>query len=252
MNRFLSLSLVAGLFLAGCSDPALVARVDALEEAHAQDQQKVQALEQKVEQLAARPATGAAAAPVVDEQAADGVARQATEAARQGDMDHVKELCQQLNTTYRGSQAQRSMRKVCEEARIIGIDAGQLDGIEQWYQGSASMDDGQATLLVFFESWCPHCRHEVPNLQETYTTYHDRGLNIVGLTRVTKSATDESVRDLLSENGVTYPVAKEDGSLATRFAVRGIPAAAMVKGGKVVWRGHPAHLTPEMIEGFLQ
>ena len=70
--------------------------------------------------------------------------------------------------------------------------------------------------------------------------------------RVTKSATDDGVAEFIKENNLTYPVAKEqDGSLSSRFGVRGIPAAAVVQNGKVVWRGHPARLTDQMIEGWL-
>jgi hypothetical protein len=29
--------------------------------------------------------------------------------------------------------------------------------------------------------------------------------------------------------------------------VTGIPAAAVVKGGKVIWRGHPAQLTDDVL-----
>jgi hypothetical protein len=35
--------------------------------------------------------------------------------------------------------------------------------------------------------------------------------------------------------------------MSNAYAVTGIPAAAVVKGGKVVWRGHPAQLTDEVL-----
>ena len=56
---------------------------------------------------------------------------------------------------------------------------------------------------------------------------------------------------LIREKGVTYPIGKEDGTLTTRFAVKGIPAAALVRNGKVIWRGHPARLTDAQIKTFL-
>ena len=39
--------------------------------------------------------------------------------------------------------------------------------------------------------------------------------------------------------------------LAQYFAVSGIPAAAVVKNGKVVWRGHPARINDEMLKGWM-
>ena len=39
--------------------------------------------------------------------------------------------------------------------------------------------------------------------------------------------------------------------MSAAYAVSGIPAAALVKEGKVIWRGHPARLTDELLEQLL-
>jgi hypothetical protein len=49
------------------------------------------------------------------------------------------------------------------------------------------------------------------------------------------------------ENGVGYPTAKEKGDISEYYGVRGVPAAAVVKGGKVVWRGHPSRINDKML-----
>ena len=46
-------------------------------------------------------------------------------------------------------------------------------------------------------------------------------------------------------------MAKESGDASKAFGVSGIPAAAVVKDGKVVWRGHPGRLTEQMIESWI-
>ena len=107
------------------------------------------------------------------------------------------------------------------------------------------------TLLAFWEAWCPHCQREVPELEATYKSLSPQGLQIVGLTKITKSATEEKVTEFIKEKGVTYPMAKETGALSEYFGVSGIPAAAVVKDGKVVWRGHPARLDEETLKAWL-
>jgi len=57
---------------------------------------------------------------------------------------------------------------------------------------------------------------------------------VIGLTRITKSATEEKVQAFIEEKKVEYPMAKEDGSVSRYFNVSGIPAAAVIKDGKVV------------------
>ena len=55
----------------------------------------------------------------------------------------------------------------------------------------------------------------------------------------------------MTERKVGYPVAKENGKTARYFNASGIPAAAVVKDGKIVWRGHPAKLNPQLLKTWL-
>ena len=70
-------------------------------------------------------------------------------------------------------------------------------------------------------------------------------MQLLGLTKLSKSTTEEKHTDFIKENNVQYPTAKEDGSLSQYFNVSGIPAAAVIHNGLVVWRGHPARLPEE-------
>lgn len=40
---------------------------------------------------------------------------------------------------------------------------------------------GKVVLLDIFGTWCPNCHDEAPLLQSLYAKYHDRGLELVGL-----------------------------------------------------------------------
>ena len=59
---------------------------------------------------------------------------------------------------------------------------------------------------------------------------------MVGLTKLTRGKSKEEAMSFLQEKNVTYPVAKESGDLSKHFNVSGIPAAAVVKDGTIVWR----------------
>ena len=240
---------LAALLAAGC---ATETQVKELEE-------RVAALEKKVEEQGSRPSSAAAAAAAQveadpeKEKAAQELYTKLTDLTKEGKMAEAKVVYDELNTKFGDTLTARRAAKQGAELTVIGKDAPSDLSIDKWFQGEGNVDltaDGP-TLLVFFEEWCPHCKREVPKLQETYGKFHDKGLNMVGITKVTRSATDEKVAEFVKTGGLTYPVAKETGELSTYFAVSGIPAAAVIKDGKIIWRGHPARLTDEMLEGWL-
>ena len=166
-----------------------------------------------------------------------------------GEGIEAKKLFDQLRSKHSGTQVykSRSVSSLAKEIAVVGNKVSSADiapNITKWYnsEGDLTLESG-VTLLVFFEEWCPHCKREVPELIDTYDRYRGKGLKVIGLTRVTKKSTDETVETLISSTGVNYPVAKEDGRVAPKFNVSGIPAAAIVKDGVIVWRGNPARLT---------
>lgn len=166
--------------------------------------------------------------------------------------DQARELFDTFKAQYSFTRAARARSSRLEqEMSVVGMSV-RTPELEKWYQGSPSqfkLEKG-LTVLVFWEAWCPHCQRELPLMQELYGVMQ-KDLQVVALTKVTKSSTDEKVQAFIAENGLSFPVAKEDGSVSTQYAVTGIPAAALVKDGVVVWRGHPARLSVQMLQAFL-
>ncbi|MCB9696958.1 MAG: TlpA family protein disulfide reductase [Alphaproteobacteria bacterium] len=240
MNRFVSV-FALGAFLTACSDPELERRVQDLEA-------KVAALESRGP---AAPVGAAPAANPEQEQAAAALLKEATLAVDQMEYDLAKEKVAVLKAEYGSTRAAKASARIEQELAIVGKPEAPLK-VEKWYQGSEADAHGKATMYVFWEVWCPHCRKEVPRLTETYDRFHGSGLSIVGVTRQTKDVTDQQVTDFIRDNKVNYPIAKDASSgLSDYYGVRGIPAAAVVKDGVVVWRGHPAKVSDEMLNGWL-
>lgn len=250
--RLVSLSLLA--FLVACNGPVDKKQVDDMAE-------RMAALEKKVEELEKRPAASARpstkdAAPMADanspeEQAATALMQEIQQAMTAADFQTAKAKLAELQSKYPTTRAAKASTRMSAELTLIGTDAKALD-VEKWYQGKAALTDSKATLLVFWETWCPHCQREMPKMQPLAEKWQGKGLQVVALTKVTKSASDETVTAFLKEHEIKIPVAKEkDGGMSQAYNVSGIPAAALVKDGKVVWRGHPARLTDEMLEKLI-
>ena len=242
LSRFAILAVLA----AGCASSTQVTQLE----------ERIAALEKKVEEGAAK-APGARSAPAaptdpVAEEAAGKVFEEVRGLMEKGDMANAKAKMSELTEKYGSTQVASKAKKSAAELEVIGKAAPPALTVEKYYQGEGKVNiaDGKPTLVVFWESWCPHCRKEVPELEATYEKYQGK-LNVIGLTKVTRSSSDEKVAEFIKENKVTYPMAKETGEMSQYFAVSGIPAAAVIKDGKIIWRGHPARLTDDLIGGWL-
>jgi thiol-disulfide isomerase/thioredoxin len=212
-------------------------------------EEKIQALEERLATL--ESANKSDAQKATEDREAQALLRAAQAHIAAGRSEDAKKELKKLIATYPKAKVVRYAQQTMREVELIGKDAGELD-VEKWFEGKASMDEGKLTLLVFWESWCPHCKREVPKLEALYQKHKADGLNVIGLTKVTRSSTDEKVEAFISEHELSYPVAKEkDGVMSKRFAVSGVPAAALVKNGKVVWRGHPSKLNDGFVKGWI-
>ncbi|MFC1616939.1 TlpA disulfide reductase family protein [Candidatus Margulisiibacteriota bacterium] len=94
-------------------------------------------------------------------------------------------------------------------------------------------------LLVFWATWCPPCRREVPLLNEVYEKVSEEKLkilaiNVEGLRKI------DIVKDFVKNYGVKYTVLIDDTQkISQEYKIVGIPTNIIVgKNGVVKFRGH--------------
>jgi outer membrane murein-binding lipoprotein Lpp/thiol-disulfide isomerase/thioredoxin len=220
---------------------------------------KVEEMEKKITELEKAPKAAAATAKTAEANPADETAAQALLKGMQEDLGKndvagAKAKYAEIEKKYASTRTFRRASKMGKELEVFGKAAPAAVTVDEWWIGDASSVSFEkgVSLLVFWEVWCPHCKREVPNVQKTFDTYSSKGLQVVGLTKLTRGKSKEEAMAFLKEKNVTYPIAKENGALSKHFNVSGIPAAAVVKDGTIVWRGHPARLTDEMITDWLK
>ena len=61
---------------------------------------------------------------------------------------------------------------------------------------------GKVTILDFWASWCKPCRVENPNVVKLYAKYHDKGLNILGIS-LDKSSQKDKWLKAIEDDGLT-------------------------------------------------
>ncbi|MDY8138943.1 TlpA disulfide reductase family protein [Aquimarina sp. 2201CG5-10] len=95
---------------------------------------------------------------------------------------------------------------------------------------------GKVTIVDFWASWCKPCRLENPNVVRVYNKYHDKGLNIIGvsLDKREKSWTQAIADDNLEWNHVSNLKYWQD-PIAKAYGVRSIPATFILdENGNVI------------------
>jgi tetratricopeptide (TPR) repeat protein len=145
--------------------------------------------------------------------------------------------------------------KVKEAAAVYGHRPVPSDlGIVERFQGDIDSEGPPGHVLVFWESWCPFSVRAVPKMESFYQRYRDRGLDVVGLTRVTRSSTPEKVRTFIVNRGITFPVLRTDDRSWDYFGIRATPKVAVVWDGELVWENYddsPDLVSTGMVEGLI-
>jgi thiol-disulfide isomerase/thioredoxin len=96
---------------------------------------------------------------------------------------------------------------------------------------------GKVLIVDVWGTWCPPCRQEIPHFVELHKKYRDKGLEIVGINyeHVEKDKVNETVKDFVKANGVTYTCVIGDDQTKDRIPdLRGFPTTLFLdRTGKV-------------------
>lgn len=84
---------------------------------------------------------------------------------------------------------------------------------------------GKITIIDFWASWCKPCRMENPNVVRVYNKYHDKGLNIIGVSLDKKQ---EAWTKAIADDNLTWSHVSNlqfwQEPIARAYGVRSIPA----------------------------
>ncbi len=107
--------------------------------------------------------------------------------------------------------------------------------------------DADATMLVFFATWCPHCQEEAPIISEMESEYE--GLQIV-MAGIDSSQGDDpqEVRDFVDDYDISSPAIYEP-SLGAEYQVAGYPTVYFIDGSGEVVAANSGEAPREAYEG---
>lgn len=173
---------------------------------------------------------------------------------KNGDAEGAKQSLRQVVGAYPNDNVTKEARKYLRELELVGQAAPELKVIS-WEQGeptSIGQLKGKVALVNFWQTWCPHCRNELPHLSELYNQKKDDGLVVLGVTRDDKNQDLPGLQKFIADNPISFPIVRVEQVSARDYAVSGIPAAALVdREGVIRWRGHPGSLPQDLLETLL-
>jgi len=104
----------------------------------------------------------------------------------------------------------------------------------------------KTVLIDFWATWCKPCLNTMPQLQQLYQSYADKGLVVLGVSVDEDEVRIKKIKKWINKMGISYPVfsdSKEAPAWHT-FNVKAIPALFLIdKDGQIVaqWRGKIDH-----------
>lgn len=165
---------------------------------------------------------------------------------------HIKafeNLSSELQNSNKGKEVKEILDKKYEEfQKIAHLEVGNMapkfeaptpDG------KMVSLDDmrGKVTIIDFWAAWCGPCRRENPNVVKVYEKYHDKGLEIIGVSLDGEGARQQNpkkawleaiAKDKLTWNHVSSLMYFND-PVAKLYNITSIPATYILDSeGKII------------------
>ncbi len=111
------------------------------------------------------------------------------------------------------------------------LDGGRVD--------AADISGTNAVMMVFWATWCPHCKEEIPDINKLHKKYGPKGLKVVGV-NVGVNDSAKRVKKYMKKYKIGYPVAYDKGSVVTKsFGVQGTPTVIIIdRKGTMRYRSH--------------
>ncbi len=99
--------------------------------------------------------------------------------------------------------------------------------------------EDKVVLINFWATWCGPCRMEIPEFNELHKGYHEKGLEILG---ISVSDNKKQLKNFTKSFAVDYPLLYGDALNMNKImkdygGVYAVPSSFLIgKGGRIIWK----------------
>jgi thiol-disulfide isomerase/thioredoxin len=183
-------------------------------------------------------------------------------------IDQAKKILQDGITAYPDADSTKWLRSALKQLDFIGQPAPAI-AAENWINSdplALSALKGKVVIIDFWAPWCAPCRQVIPTLAQDYNDLKDKGLVVIGFTKLYGRYSDEIqkkgavapdeekslIQDFVGRNQLKYPIAiSAKGEEFEKYGVSGIPTMVFIdKAGNIydikVGSGNESEITKKI------
>ncbi len=168
-----------------------------------------------------------------------------------GNLKKAVEILEKAVGQMKSVRVKKSLESTLKQLKMLNSQAAEISA-ENWVNSEVlKLADlkGKAVVIDFWATWCSPCLKVIPFLVKSYSQYKDKGLMVIGFTRLYGSYSDDIqskgrvsadeerilIKKYIKRHKITYPIAIADaGTIFEAYGITGIPTMVLIdKNGNI-------------------